>query len=129
MKIPRGFDFGRTYYIAGPMSGYPEFNYPAFGNAKAELEAEAIKVVSPHTIPWPDQPIEGEELWQVMMREALQLLLGCNGMILLKGWAGSKGALLEHQIAASLKMPLYFLDNKYLVSMHDEASPKGALLS
>ena len=119
MKLPKGFDFERTYYLAGPMTGYEEFNYPAFERSQRELRGDGVNVESPHSIPWPEIPHDGEELWQTMMRQALRLLLACEGIILLRGWTESKGALVEYNIATALKMPVYFLDGKYVVAMHD----------
>lgn len=119
MRLPKTFDFGRTYYLAGPMTNYPEFNYPAFAYNMSELQADGVDVQSPHTITWPSEHIEGEELWQAMMRLALAMLLSCNGIILMRGWTDSRGALVEYNIAVALKMPVYFLDGKYLVAMHD----------
>ena len=42
MSAPRNL-----VYIAGPMSGYPEFNAPAFAAAKARLEAAGLRVITP----------------------------------------------------------------------------------
>lgn len=118
MKLPSKFEFDRTYYLAGPMSGYAEHNYPAFDRAQTELRGTGVAVESPHTIPWPTESAEGEELWKAMMREALRMLLSCQGIILLGGWTESKGAMLEYSVAAGLKMPVYFLDGKYVIPMH-----------
>jgi len=46
----RTFDYQIWYYLAGPMSGLPEYNYPAFEKASIALEEQGIKVKSPHTI-------------------------------------------------------------------------------
>lgn len=119
MKMPKGFDFSRTYYLAGPMTNYPEFNYPAFARNQADLQEDGVNVKSPHTIPWPSQILEDDALWQAMMRQALAMLLDCTGIILMRGWTESRGALVEYNIAVALKMPVYFLDGKYLVAMHD----------
>lgn len=119
MKIPAVLDTDLTYYLAGPMSGYPEYNYPAFARAKAELEEAGVKVCSPHEIPWPEEELEGEELWQYMMRLAMRQLLDCRGIILMAGWVKSKGAVAEANVATALAMPAYFLDGKYLVPMHE----------
>ena len=119
MRIPPKFDYGLTYYLAGPMSGYKEYNYPAFEANVTALRNEGVRVESPHTIPWPAEELPDEELWQHMMRNALRMLLGCTGIILMRGWTESRGAILEYNVAVSLKMPAYFLDGKYVVPMHD----------
>lgn len=115
----RQFDYNKTYYLAGPMTGYEDFNYAAFGVKQAILQELGVLVKSPHTIPWPAHQPEGEELWQAMMRKALAMLLDCQGIILMQGWIRSKGALVEYNIAAALQMPAYLIDGKYLVPMHD----------
>ena len=40
-------DIMRRIYIAGPMTGIPEHNYPAFHAAVAKLRAEGYAVTSP----------------------------------------------------------------------------------
>ena len=37
----------KSIYIAGPMTGYPEFNFPEFFKAQAELEEQGWKVFNP----------------------------------------------------------------------------------
>lgn len=37
----------KQIYIAGPMTGYPEFNFPAFFAAQKKFEAEGWKVWNP----------------------------------------------------------------------------------
>lgn len=44
------FDFSLWYYLAGPMTGHPEYNYPAFEKATTVLEENGVKVKSPHLI-------------------------------------------------------------------------------
>lgn len=88
-------------YIAGPMSGIPEFNFPAFHAAAADLRESGHEVVSPaelhdHT----DRP------WQFYMRSALAAMLTCDEVVLLPGWTASRGARLEVQIAEALGMPI-----------------------
>lgn len=128
MRLPKNFDKGITYYLAGPMSGYPDFNFPAFEAAQDELVQHGVRVDSPHTLDGQDSGLRGEELWKTMMRQALQMLLECDGIILLKGWTESRGALIEYNIAAGLKLPVYFLDGKYVIAMHND-SEDGDLVS
>lgn len=84
-------------YIAGPMTGLPEFNFPAFDKAQAELENKGLMVVNPakladHT----DKP------WAWYMRNSLKAMLDCNAIYLLPGWEKSRGARLELKIALEL---------------------------
>lgn len=39
-----------TVYIAGPMSGKKDYNYPAFEAAAAEIRAAGYNVISPHEL-------------------------------------------------------------------------------
>ena len=40
-------------YIAGPMTGLPDFNYPAFNAAAAKLRALGLEVLNPAENPPP----------------------------------------------------------------------------
>lgn len=120
MRLPKNFDADVTYYLAGPMSGYPDFNFPAFESAQSALAECGVSVESPHTLDGQESGLTGDALWKSMMRSALEMLLKCDGIILLKGWTDSRGALVEYNIAAALKMPVYFIDGKYVVAMHND---------
>jgi hypothetical protein len=86
-------------YIAGPMSGYPDFNFPAFHAAAKALRAEGYTVVSPAEI----APEHGRD-WTYYMRKDLAEMLKCDTIYLLRGWSLSKGALLEKHVAEALGM-------------------------
>lgn len=108
-------DLDRYYYLSGPMSGYPELNFPAFKRATAELEESGVKVVSPHTLKPPQtDPTDQDYLandFAVMSRE-------CRGIILLRGWPSSVGARAELEIALTLKWPVYYYDDYTIISMN-----------
>ena len=91
-----------TIYVAGPMTGYPEFNYPAFRDAAATLARLGHIVLNPvdseNHNPTPGTP----QSWQWYMRHAIRMVVGADGMALLDGWEKSKGARLEHSIATAL---------------------------
>jgi uncharacterized protein DUF4406 len=96
-------------YIAGPMTGYPEFNYPAFVEAAAHLRRLGYDVVSPHEI---NPPTEGfEHPWDWYMRRDIVELVSAEAVVVLPGWEASKGASLETYIARSLGMPVYPIDD------------------
>lgn len=86
-------------YIAGPMTGLPEFNYPAFHAAKAELVAAGYLVLSPA-----DNDDGQPHDWAWFMRKALAQLIRCDGVAVLPGSACSRGAHLEITVARALGM-------------------------
>jgi Domain of unknown function (DUF4406) len=80
---------GRAY-VAGPMTGLPEFNFPAFNAAAARLRAQGVTVLNPaeHGI------VDGAG-WGDYLRHDLAGLVSCERIHLLPGWSKSKGANLE----------------------------------
>lgn len=78
-------------YIAGPMTGLPDFNYPAFHAEAARLRALGYHVENPAENP--KQPS-----WGKYMRQSLRQMLTCDTIALLPGWTGSRGATLERYV-------------------------------
>ena len=92
-------------YVAGPMTGYPDFNYPAFNAVAEALRDKGFDVLNPvdaerHN-PTPGTP----QAWDWYMRHALRMVLEADGLALLPGWADSKGAALEVNVAQALQLP------------------------
>lgn len=87
-------------YIAGPMTGLPEFNYPAFFAEAERLRSLGYEVENPAANPHP--PCGS---WAVYMRLALRQMLTCDAVALLPGWQQSRDALLEHTVAIDLGIP------------------------
>lgn len=93
-------------YIAGPMTGLPEFNYPAFDAAEQQLQAEGFAVLNPTSIE-ADNPTPGTpQRWDWYMRRAIRLVLEADGLALLPGWSTSTGAKLELSIALRLGLEI-----------------------
>lgn len=90
-------------YIAGPMTGLPDSNYPAFHEAEARLKERGVVVENPAWNVLPD----GEH-WIQYMYMGLKQLLDCNSIYMLKGWENSKGARIEFELACNLKMNVEF---------------------
>lgn len=96
----------RKIYLAGPMSGLPDFNYPAFHAAAAKLRALGHEVLNPA-----ENPVPPCGTWQGYMRLALAQLVQCECIVLLPGWSDSRGALVERELAQTLGMDLsYFAE-------------------
>ena len=92
-------------YIAGPMTGLPHFNYPAFRAAEAELRAVGYGVLNPVDAEQ-HNPTPGEsQAWDWYMRHALRMVTEADGVALLDGWWRSRGASLEVHVARALELP------------------------
>lgn len=84
-------------YIAGPMSGWPELNYPAFHAMAAQLRAAGHHVENPAE----NHPPHCQS-WLGYMRLAVAQLATCDAVIMLPGWRQSRGAIVEHQLATGM---------------------------
>lgn len=87
----------KRVYLAGPMTGMPGLNYPAFNAKAAELRARGWHVENPAENPAP--PCGS---WKGYMRMSIWQLTTCEAIYLLPGWASSKGAAMEYSIAQAL---------------------------
>lgn len=88
-------------YIAGPMTGLPDYNYPAFNAEAARLRALGLHVENPAENP-------DQETWEAYLRQALAQMLTCERVHFLPGWFGSRGARLEWIVAMKLDMQMTF---------------------
>lgn len=106
-------------YLAGPMSGVPMANAPAFADVKAELESQGHSVVTPIEVNgrvWKD--LTGGEFdpadapgWEdpvvrTVFAEDVRVLLQQEGIALLDGWVSSQGARIELLIAKAAGMSI-----------------------
>lgn len=90
-------------YIAGPMTGLPDLNFPAFHAAAAYLRGLGYPVESPAEIN--ADPAAG---WVECMKLDIVALVQCERIYLLHGWQLSRGARLEFDIATALSLDVVF---------------------
>ncbi len=96
-------------YLSGPMTGYEEFNYPAFHAAATALRGKGHQVVSPAEQDEASGLDPATSQWADFIRWDIRVLADCEGIVLLDGWHKSKGARLEHHIALELGMDVQTL--------------------
>lgn len=94
-------------YLAGPMRGYPLFNFPAFDEAASRLRSELHEVVSPAEMDLDmglDPSIantDAEAEFDVAdaLRRDFEVILRVDAVVLLSGWEQSTGARAERFVA------------------------------
>lgn len=91
----------KRVYLAGPMSGIADMNYPAFAEKTAELRALGHFVVSPAEL----CPIGTS--YADAMRKDIMVLVQCDTIYMMRGWQQSKGATIELSIARVLEMEIW----------------------
>lgn len=92
-------------YIAGPMTGLPEFNFPAFHDAAAKLRGRGLDVLNPAENPAPPCGT-----WLAYMRMAVAQVAQADVVVLLPGWEASRGAMVEYRLAVGMGLPIWPLD-------------------
>lgn len=95
-----------TYYLNGPMSGLPEYNFPAFAAAARFLRVRGLTIVSPHE---KGSEADTGRSYVSYLKEDAVLLAACDAIILLPGWPTSTGARMELELALTWKFPVFYL--------------------
>jgi uncharacterized protein DUF4406 len=90
-----------TLYIAGPMTGLPEFNYPAFFEAEARLITAGYATLNPAR-----HGADPAQTWADCMRVGIRDVTAADGVAVLPGWMNSTGARIEVRIAWDLGIPV-----------------------
>jgi len=110
----------KRVYIAGPMQGIPEFNFPTFNAVAFCLRQDGSTVFNPA-----ERDIErhggvdiskgnttgslavakGEHKFDLRqaLREDTDFICGCDAIVMLPGWEKSNGAQAEHRLAVALQ--------------------------
>lgn len=102
----------RRYYLAGPMRGIPQYNFPMFRRVAAALRTIGYDVISPAELDSPQIRAEamrssdgmecdrsgrigGETAGEILARDVRILHDHAAGIVFLPGWEQSRGARLE----------------------------------
>lgn len=107
----------KQIYVAGPMSGYPEFNFPAFFGAQRRFEQEGWRVWNP-AAKEEENGVQDAAAYSVGDNIALvaegwdwagafkwdcDKVITSDAIFLLKGWERSTGARAEWAVAQFVK--------------------------
>lgn len=90
----------RTLYVAGPMTGYPQNNYPEFHRIATRLRDAGYLVVNPAEFG------SDKGHYVDLLRQDLIGLLECDGVAFHGDWWESSGARNEVTVAGLLRMPV-----------------------
>ena len=125
-------------YLAGPMKGYPQFNFPTFKKAAFTLRKAGFDVFSPAER---DISVHGEDIFYdnatgnaeqseadgFNLRDALYvdtkyICLEADAIAMLPGWEMSLGAQAEWALAKALDLDIFYLDETYLATEEEMAA-------
>jgi hypothetical protein len=108
-------------YLAGPMSGLPQFNFPAFYAATAALRAEGFEVISPAELDDQEDkgaalksadgnPANAKRTWGEFLSRDVKVIAdqGVEGIVFLPNWYKSRGARLEATVGLLQKNFSFF---------------------
>lgn len=103
-------------YLAGPMSGMPDHNFPAFDAARDLIKGLGHSVVSPPDLarktpmPYGVNGYISPEVKQAYMLLDCVDMLDCDAVVVLPQWMQSSGARCEVLVATQCGIPVYALD-------------------
>jgi hypothetical protein len=117
------------YYLAGPMTNRPQFNYPLFFSVAGRLRGWGLDIHSPAELDSPEiveMALASEtgssddygnmqdngkikDTWGDFLSRDVKLIAdSLNGIILLPEWETSKGARLEAFVSLICEYPAYY---------------------
>lgn len=106
-------------YIAGPMTGHPDYNRDGFEKGVAFCEEQGWIAINPwgvnalHEDKCPAGPkftYENEtHPWECWLKASLRQMLTCQEILMLPGWEQSRGASIEHHLAESVGMRVWYM--------------------
>lgn len=99
-----------TVYLSGPMTGLPEWNFPAFTEAAARLRERGMAVVSPHEKDLEsgfDPATDGEDFdLRAALEWDVEAVLRSDAVVVLPGWEDSPGCAVEVITAEGMGIPV-----------------------
>jgi hypothetical protein len=111
-----------TIYIAGPMRGVEDFNFPAFDRQAEVLKNQGWRVINPAEMDrengYPSSgPMEydpavnykDQEFMRVALeRDLIEICRNCTAIYMMSGWEKSRGAVAEWHTAKAIGLSMYY---------------------
>lgn len=98
-------------YVAGPMRGLPDLNYPAFDAARDLISKLGHEPVSPADLDREtgvtEESAQAEDFIAGALRRDFAALVTCDAIAFLPGWKNSVGANAERRVAEDIGLELY----------------------
>lgn len=116
----------KFFYLGGPMTGLPQFNFPRFNEAAGKLRVRGYPIVSPAELD--DQHVAREAMesetgsldsvdrpYLSFLERDIELISKpeCVGGIFLEGWRESRGAQGEAYVLSFLEKQVFEYDEDY----------------
>lgn len=104
-------------YLLGPMSGFLDFNRPAFHRWAKFLRAEGFDVFNPAEL---DEIVGDAAVYADYYSRDAEFMAKVDGGAAMPGWRGSKGATWEaYSIGVMFEKPIYLLPDLTLIVPDD----------
>lgn len=111
-----------TIYVAGPMRGYENYNYPAFDRCARVLAEQGWNVINPAELDRnegkptsssyefdPDNCYEDHEFMRAaLLRDMVAICKDCTAIYMMSRWEKSKGANAELALAKALGLDVFY---------------------
>lgn len=98
-------------YIAGPMTGYKDYNYPKFFEIDEKLVNLGWKTVNParvaDSLGGQDAFLADKNTEIAILKEQKSQLMKCDAIVLLDGWTKSPGSRIELKLALENNLDVY----------------------
>lgn len=94
-------------YLAGPMRGYDEFNFPAFKAAATALRDQGHHVFNPA-----ENSAHDADIRTCMAIDTAWICSSAEAIALLPGWENSRGAKAELALAEAIGLPIFFIKER-----------------
>lgn len=104
-------------YLAGPMRGYKDFNFPAFDRYRDWLEEQGISVISPADLDRavgfnPKRSLASQQevvSLEKCLKRDVNAICKVDAVMLMPKWEKSTGCNMELAVATFLQKPAYRL--------------------